>query len=262
MKVLIYNLLLIILSILAISTGFAKEKKLNWTDGEIALLKTMVIDTMPALPEKLTNKYASNPKAAELGHKLFFDKRFSANGEVSCSTCHQPDKYFTDGLKISKGIDTVKRNAPTVVGINQSKWFFHDGRADSLWSQALGPMEAAKEHGGNRAMYAHIIYKDKNYKKEYEKIFGKMPNLSNTKKFPGYAGPTKDRHAAQAWKSMQPEDRKAITQIYVNMGKAIAAYEHKLRPAPAKFDHFAKAVIYKDAVAMQKSMSNDVAAGL
>jgi cytochrome c peroxidase len=123
-------------------------------------------------------------------------------------------------------------------------------------------MEDAKEHGGNRAMYAHVIYKDKNYKKEYENLFGKMPNLSNTKKFPGSAGPTKDRHASQAWKSMQPEDRKAITQIYVNMGKAIAAYEHKLRPAPAKFDHFAKAVINKDAVAMQKAMSNDEAAGL
>lgn len=262
MKGFISSLLLLFVSLIALtSTGFAKNA-VEWSDDEIALLKTMHLDAMPALPELLTNKYATNDKAATFGQKLFFDKRFSLDGEVSCSTCHQPDRYFTDGLKTSKGVDTVRRNAPTVVGINQSTWFFHDGRADSLWSQALGPLEDSKEHGGNRTMYAHIIYNDKKYRKEYENLFGKMPDLANTKRFPKRAGPVKDKHAHQAWLSMKPADRKAITQIYVNMGKSIAAYEHKLRPAPSKFDHYVKALIANDKAAMQKTMSTDEAAGL
>ena len=263
MNVKFSNLLIITLFIsITTPSAFGKDKAPQWTDSDIALLKTMHISAMPAMPEKLTNKYASNEKAAELGHRLFFDKRFSVNGEISCSTCHQPDKYFTDGLKASKGITTVKRNAPTVVGINHSHWLFLDGRSDSLWAQALVPMEDASEHGGNRGMYAHIIYKDKNYKKSYESLFGKMPDLSNIKRFPKRAGPVKDKHAAGAWRAMAPADRKAITLIYVNMGKAIAAYEHKLRPAPSKFDNYAKALFEKDTAAMSKIMTRDEAAGL
>lgn len=261
MKVIINSLLLVFLFCSA-SVSIANEKNLQWSESETALLKTMHIDAMPMLPEGLTNKYADNSKAAALGHKLFFDKRFSANGEVACVSCHQPDKYFTDGLKTSEGIGTVKRNAPTIVGINQSRWYFLDGRADSLWSQALGPMENELEHGGNRARYAHIIYNDKSYRKEYESLFGKMPGLSNTKRFPENAGPVKDSYASQAWKLMAPADRKAITQVYVNMGKAIAAYEHKLRPAPSRADNYIKAVVAKDAKAMSSALDDEEAAGL
>jgi len=253
------SLLLILISL---SAANAQENTQQWSEAEIALLKTLMIDELPIMPVNLTNKYADNIGAAELGHKIFFDKRFSANGEISCSTCHQPDKYFTDGLKTSKGIGTVKRNAPTVVGINHSQWFFHDGRADSLWSQALGPLESSLEHGGNRAMYAHQIYSDINYKDKYESIFGKLPDLSDITRFPHNAGPVQNEQALQAWSSMQQMDRDAINSVFVNIGKALAAYEHKLRPAKSKFDQYIHAVINKDKSGMHDSMTEDEASGL
>jgi cytochrome c peroxidase len=258
-KVLITSLLLILLSAHIVN---AKEETKQWSDSEIALLKTLIIDALPKFPDGITNKYAENTEAAELGHKIFFDKRFSANGKVSCSTCHQPEKYFTDGLKTSKGIGTVKRNAPTVVGINHSKWFFHDGRADSLWSQALGPLEDSLEHGGNRTMFAHQIFSDKKYKEKYESIFGELPNLSDKTRFPDNAGPVQDKKPLQAWQSMQQQDRDAITQVFVNIGKAIAAYEHKLRPATSKFDRYVQAVINKEKSGMYDSMTEDEISGL
>lgn len=259
MKVFVQRLFAIF-ALCFISVGVANA--IEWTDSDKALLKTLLISEMPALPENPTSKYAANEKAAEFGHQLFFDKRFSANGEVSCSSCHHPDKYFTDGLKTSKGIDTVKRNAPTIVGINQSNWYFLDGRADSLWSQALGPLEASNEHGGNRAMYVHIIYNDKNYKKSYEEVFATMPDLADKKRFPDYAGPVTNKQAKKAWKAMAPDDRDAITQVFVNMGKAIAAYEHKLRPAPSKFDNYTRALLEGNADAMSKAMNKNEEAGL
>jgi len=255
-----FNSLLLLL--ISVSVVNAQEKTQQWSDAEIALLKTLMIDALPKIPANLTNKYADNIEAAELGHEIFFDKRFSENGEVSCSTCHQPDKYFTDGFKTSKGVGTVKRNAPTVVGVNHSQWFFHDGRADSLWSQALGPLEAGLEHGGNRAMFAHQIFNDKMYKDKYEAVFEKLPDLSDKKRFPDNAGPVHNSQELDAWSSMQQKDRDAITGIFVNIGKALAAYEHKLRPATSKFDKYVYAVINKDESEMRDSMTEDEVSGL
>ena len=89
-------------------------------------------------------------QAQAFGHRLFFDTRLSGNGAISCATCHQPQKRFTDGLTLSRAIGTTKRNAPSVVGVGYSPWLYWDGRKDSLWSQALAPLEDAAEHGGNR----------------------------------------------------------------------------------------------------------------
>ena len=58
----------------------------------------------------------------------------------------------------------------TVVGAAYSPWLFWDGRKDSLWAQALGPLESPVEHGGTRTQYAHLI--DRYYRSDYEALFG------------------------------------------------------------------------------------------
>jgi cytochrome c peroxidase len=85
-----------------------------------------------------------------LGDKLFNDKRFSATGEVSCATCHDPAKAMTDSpRKTSEGINalTGTRNAPTVLNAAYNKTQFWDGRSPSLEDQAqhpfLNPVEMA-----------------------------------------------------------------------------------------------------------------------
>ncbi|WP_455211870.1 cytochrome-c peroxidase [Kaarinaea lacus] len=234
----------------------------DWNEDDIIVLRRLWIGSLPETPPGNTNAVADNPEAENLGYKIFFDKRFSANGQVACVTCHKPDLYFTDGLEVAQGIGTVKRNAPTIVGTSYNTWFFLDGRADSLWSQALGPLENELEHGGTRAQYAHLVYSDASMREQYKKLFGPMPDLSDKKRFPVNAGPVKDRAAKKAWIAMKPEDRKAITQIYVNIGKVIAAYERKLNPAPSKFDDYVEAAIKKDKARMQKLFSDDELAGL
>src|SRR4029450_2780158 len=88
---------------------------------------------------------------------IFSDTRFSVNGAVSCATCHDPEKAFTDGRARGQGVGDVARNTRTVVGTAAARWLFWDGRKDSQWAQALGPLENPAEHGGNRGTYAHAL---------------------------------------------------------------------------------------------------------
>ena len=69
-------------------------------------------------------------KKAELGKRLFFDVRLSGDAAISCSTCHQPDKGFADGLALSKAYPGSKgfRNTPTLINTALKKNWFHDGR--------------------------------------------------------------------------------------------------------------------------------------
>ena len=69
-------------------------------------------------------------KKAELGKRLFFDVRLSGDAAISCATCHQPDKAFTDGLALSKAYPGSKgfRNTPTLMNTAVRKNWFHDGR--------------------------------------------------------------------------------------------------------------------------------------
>ena len=88
---------------------------------------------------------AVNPQTPEkiaLGDKLFHDERFSATGDVSCATCHDAAKTFTDSpLSVSEGINklTGTRNAPTVVNAAYHQTQFWDGRSPDLEDQALHP---------------------------------------------------------------------------------------------------------------------------
>ncbi len=254
------SLLFLLLS--GLSPVVQAEPEAGWNDTERTLLRLQWIGSLPDLAPDPTNKYAEDPAAARLGHHLFFDKRFSSNQQVSCASCHHPDKSFTDGLAKARGVGETTRSAPSLVGMAYSPWFFWDGRSDSMWSQALGPMESAVEHGGNRSQYARIIYNDPLYREMYEQVFGPLPDLADEKRFPENAAPIENRESSAKWQAMAEPDRKAITRVYVNMGKAIAAYERKLIPAPARFDKYAGAILSDTPAAAEGILSADEVAGL
>src|SRR5688572_24734509 len=95
---------------------------------------------------------ADNPYSrakSDLGKLLYFDKRLSADGSVSCATCHHPKFAFTDGAAVSTGIKGQKggRSAPTVLNRAYSLAQFWDGRAATLEEQAKGPMMNPIEMG-------------------------------------------------------------------------------------------------------------------
>ena len=252
------------LPILLISIGLAISitacstiAQTGWDDEDLSTLRTLWIGSLPALPPDPSNQYADNPAAAALGQKLFFDTRFSANGEVACGTCHLPEKIFQDGTPLATGVGTTNRRTMTIVGTAYSPWLFWDGRKDSQWAQALGPLENEVEHGGNRVMYAHLIAKY--YAGDYENLIGPLPDLST---LPTSAGPVTDSQAAMNWDAMSAEDRDAVTRIYVNMGKSIAAYERLMMPGESRFDQYVEAILNGDRRSARSILAADEIAGL
>ena len=163
----------------------------------------------------------------------------------------------------AQGIGQTPRGAPGIAGIAYSPWFFWDGRADSQWAQALGPLEDGREHGADRTFYARMLHDDAAHRAAYEAVFGLLPDLSDRTRFPDHAGPlSSDRNTRDAWGDMANEDQDITNRIFSNLGKAIAAYERQLMPGPGRFDHYVEALLAEDDAAMQAAMSADEAAGL
>jgi cytochrome c peroxidase len=174
--------------------------------------RVMAMSPLPALAPDPTNRFADDPAAAAFGRQLFFDLGLSANGQVSCATCHRPELYFTDGRALARGVGDSERNAPSVLGAAHSSWQFWDGRADSLWAQAAGPIQAANEHGIDRSRLAARLRSQ--HAAAYEDLFGPLPVLG---------------------------DAAAETRALVHALKAIAAFERKLLPRPAPIDAYVAA---------------------
>jgi cytochrome c peroxidase len=246
---------------LSIITGQKNPKRTQkWTKEELEIIETLWIGSLEKLPSDHTNKVADDLRAARLGHKLFFDTRFSLYGTVGCATCHKPELGFQDGLPRGVGIGEMNRRTMPIAGTAYSPWLFWDGRKDSQWAQALGPMESAVEHGGNRTMYAHLI--TRYYRAEYEAIFGPLPDLSDPRRFPASAGPVDDPDARAAWDTMTPDDKREITVIYANLGKSIAAYERRIMPGPSRFDLYAEAIAKGDRKQAASVLTPDEQEGL
>jgi cytochrome c peroxidase len=233
-----------------------------WSTKQLHILKSLWVGSMTDLPKDPSNKFSDDPTAVSLGHRIFFDKRFSGEGTVACASCHQPLRAFTDGLPLAIGIGQVIRNTPTIIGTAYSPWFFWDGRADSQWSQALQPMEASTEHGGTRTGFAKIIYGVSSYRRSYEKLFGAMPDISDDNRFPAQAAPIKIALARSAWENMATEDQKIITRIFVNISKAIAAYERLILPGPSRFDNYVGKLLKGKNVRDDQTLTDDEIAGL
>jgi cytochrome c peroxidase len=95
-----------------------------------------VPETNPLTPEKIA-----------LGRELFFDKRLSRDGTVACASCHDPERAFSDGRRVARGVGGAEgvRNAPAIVNRGYGQSFFWDGRAETLEQQALEPILNPKE---------------------------------------------------------------------------------------------------------------------
>lgn len=245
----------ILATVWAAGSGFSRRPA-TWTAVEVQEIRDLGLGHLGPLPADPTNPVADEARAVSLGHRLFFDTRFSGNGRVACATCHDPARDFQDGTPLGHGIGTTGRRTPSIVSSARAPWFFWDGRKDSQWSQALGPWESAVEHGGNRGRYAHLVAQ--HYRAEYEALFGPLPELRNV---PADAGPVPDSAANRAWVGASPESRVAINRVFANLGKAVAAYERRLEYGPGRFDAYASA-LGQDGRAPSGILTGDEEAGL
>jgi cytochrome c peroxidase len=116
-----------------------------------------------------------------LGKKLYFDPILSSNKSVSCASCHDPKKGYTDQSTTSLGINNLLggANAPTVINSGYHRLQFWDGRADSLEAQAQGPVGNSKEmFAGKGEPWVEAVQRlraDEGYVKAFEQVFGHAP---------------------------------------------------------------------------------------
>jgi cytochrome c peroxidase len=144
-----------------------------------------------------------------------------------------------------------------IAGTAHGPWFFWDGRADSQWGQALGPLESAVEHGGTRTQYARVIAE--HYRETYTKVFGTLPDLSG---LPAQAGPVADTSWRAAWERIAAARRDDISRVYSNIGKAIAAYERTVNYEPSRFDRYIEAELAGRQHTANDAFTADEEAGL
>jgi len=170
---------------------------------------TSLLATPLGLPEVPVP--ADNPQTEAkiaLGDKLFHDARFSSTGDISCATCHDAKKGFTDSpLSVSQGIGNLEgtRNAPTVINAAYMKTMFWDGREPDLEGQSAGPFVNPVEMG----------LKDHN------------PILDIVRTDPEYV---------EAFKAVFSKHGDAVTMTEVK--KAIASFERTIIAGDSPFDHY------------------------
>jgi cytochrome c peroxidase len=118
-----------------------------------------------------------NPPTEEtiaLGRRLYYDPGLSADGTVSCATCHAPNLDFRDGKPLSNGVggQLGTRRAPTVVNAAYNALQFWDGRSLSLEKQAEGPMTNPVEMGHTLEGVVKFVQSDATYRKLFAKAWG------------------------------------------------------------------------------------------
>lgn len=125
-------------------------------------------------PRALASVARVDASLAKLGERLFFDKRLSADGTVSCASCHQPDKAFADGAATAAGSGGRKgtRNTPTLLDAAEQGSFLWDGRRTSLEDQVLDPFFDPAEHGlADAGALGRLVSSDAGYQSEFDRLF-------------------------------------------------------------------------------------------
>jgi cytochrome c peroxidase len=207
-------------------------------------------DVLPvAIPAARGNAFADNEAAAVFGMKIFYDNRFSQSGSgVACSNCHDPEHAFAERKPTSHTIREVARNAPDLIN---AAWYtgsrFWDGKVDNLWSAPLFTFEQDDEMGSSRLGIVHTLASI--YKIRYEKIFGPLPDFSDTKRFPASGKP-----GAPEFDAMSEQDKNLVNQVYVNVGKALEAYIRKLAAGRSPFDDFMNGSVKSISIDAQRGM--------
>jgi len=146
----------------------AQPKSLQQVGAPVEMTREKIPADNPQTPEKIS-----------LGQRLFFDRRLSVDGTVSCSTCHDPARAFTDGKPTSVGIKgrVGQRNAPTILNALYNKTQFWDGRVNTLEEQAALPIVNAVEMGyPNLGAAVAQIAAVAEYQQAFRVAFGRPPN--------------------------------------------------------------------------------------
>ena len=165
-----------------------------------------------------SNRVSGQPAAIAFGATLFHDARLSRDGSLSCASCHQPARGFSDGLARPQGLQPGIRNTSGLANVSQQRWFGWDGANDNLWAQSLRPLLDAREMGGSLAQVAHTVRSQPDLREGYRRSFGTAPGDDDER-------------------------------VAVDAAKALAAFQETLVTPRTPFDEFRDAVARGDRAA-------------
>lgn len=177
----------------------------GWSERDRA--RIAALSPIPAPPPRPTNRLADDPDAAAVGARLFHDPLLSVDGATSCATCHVAERSFTDGRPVAVAVGTGRRNTPTIETVAWQTWFFWDGRADSGWAQATGPIVNPIEMASTPERVLARVREG--YAEDWARLFGGVPE----------------------------DPALALAQV----GKVLEAFERTISPGPSRFDRWAEA---------------------
>jgi cytochrome c peroxidase len=160
----------VVLAIIALSCACVM-----WQGRTIAAGRVPVPEAY--LGEEIVDSAPWSPQMAALGKRLFSDPLLSRDRSVSCATCHDPERAFTDGEVLARGIDgqVGPRNTPTVVNRALGRSQFWDGRAATLQEQALGPISNPREMDLPIEQAVARLRQDPAYDRAFRAAFGGEP---------------------------------------------------------------------------------------
>ncbi|MFY1910159.1 cytochrome-c peroxidase [Achromobacter xylosoxidans] len=181
----------------------------------------------------------ARPAVVALGQMLFFDTRLSRKGEVSCASCHQPQRAFTDGLPLAVGEDKLmgRRRSTPLYAAPFAPRLFWDGRAASLKEQVMGPLHDPREMNHDATGAVARLRQTDMYPPRFLEAFGGAPAAASPAA--ASASPTVASASSAATSTASTTASTPASAIDADrLARALAAYVASLRPEKTRFDDF------------------------
>lgn len=191
--------------------GLAAEDPPALTDAEIRAILAHGPWPVPLATDP-ANRVSGKREAVEFGERLFFDNRLSGSGKFSCSTCHVPERNWTDNRTRGAAAAEVDRNTPTLMNVRLGHRFGWDSAAASLPAQSIRPILSARELGASARHVAELLRNDEQLSCRYRKAFGAAPSASDDE------------------------------ALLADVGRALAAFQETFETPPTPFDRFRNAL--------------------
>lgn len=209
-------LAVLVAAVVSIGPSPGRTAELLLTEDEIA--RALSHGPWPLLRTiDRSNRASGDPDAVGLGRQLFFDPALSADGRISCASCHRPADGFTERKPRAEGFALQDRNTLALLNLRHNRWFGWAGQNDNLWAQSFAPLLKPDEMGFQADRLVAIL-SSAAFIGPYTAIFG-------------------------------PPSSYPVTGNLVNVGKLLAAYLETLETGRSRFDMFRDALAAGDTAA-------------
>ena len=206
--------------LLLLAVAAPARAELDWSAQEVSAIARH--GPWPPSPARdPSNRVSGQAAAMRLGEHLFHEARLSADGSLSCATCHRPDRDFSDGRIKAMGRVRLDRRTPSLWNAGYAHWFGWDGAGDSLWTQTIRPILDRREMASSAARVAGLLRQDGALACGYRRAFGEQPGGDDE-------------------------------TLLVDAAKALAAFQATLVSPRTPFDAFRDALLAGDREAMAR----------